>query len=178
MSTLPTPPLQHIRGLYQAHHSWLQGWLRRRLGNESDAADLAQDTFVRLLRQDAKRTDQGAAVEAIREPRAYLSTIAHGLMVSHIRRQALERAYLEALAILPEPEAISPEQQLSILQTLQEVDAVLCSLKPRVKAVFLMAQLDGLKQQEIATALGISVPTVKKYMQQAWLACLCLMGEP
>ena len=132
---------------------------------------------MRLLHHDAKRADAGVPAEAIREPRAYLSTVAHGLMVSLMRRQALERAYLEALAFLPEPQAISPEQQLSILQTLQEVDAVLNSLKPRVKTVFLMAQIDGLKQQDIASSLGISVPTVKKYMQQAWLACLCLMAD-
>lgn len=177
MSTLPTPSQHHVRGLYEAHHSWLQGWLRRRLGNECDAADLAQDTFVRLLRHDARRASEGVLPETIREPRAYLSTVAHGLMVSHIRRKALERAYVEALAVLPEAQAISPEQQLSILQTLQEVDAMLSSLKPRVKTVFLMAQIDGLKQQEIASQLGISVPTVKKYMQQAWLACLSLMVD-
>ncbi|MDD3484875.1 sigma factor, partial [Azovibrio restrictus] len=33
--------------LYRDHHGWLQGWLRRRLGNAHEAADLAQDTFLR-----------------------------------------------------------------------------------------------------------------------------------
>ncbi|MBV8624203.1 MAG: RNA polymerase subunit sigma, partial [Herbaspirillum sp.] len=35
-----------IEALYCDHHSWLQGWLRRRLGNSEQAADLAQDTFL------------------------------------------------------------------------------------------------------------------------------------
>ena len=165
-----------LTSLYSDHHRWLKAWLLRRLGNEFDAADLAHDTFLRLLRRDAQAPCK-APEPVIREPRAYLTTIANGLVVSHIRRQSLERAYLEALAALPEPQAISPEQQLGILQTLHEVDAMLAVLPPRVRSAFLMAQLDGMKQQEIAAALKVSVPTVKKYMQQAWLACLSLMDD-
>lgn len=176
---LPTSPVSiNVESLYSDHHRWLKAWLLRRLGNESDAADLAHDTYVILLRRNIAQEISGATPHApILEPRAYLATIANGLVVSHIRRQMLERAYLEALAMLPEPQAISPEQQLSILQTLQEVDEMLNTLPPRVKAAFLMSQLDGMKQQEIAVALGISIPTVKKYMQKAWLACLCLMDD-
>ncbi|MGY1952592.1 sigma factor-like helix-turn-helix DNA-binding protein [Pseudomonas pergaminensis] len=46
-------PLDHaaIGQLYQAHHSWLRGWLSRRTGCREHAADLAQETFVRLLDQ-------------------------------------------------------------------------------------------------------------------------------
>ncbi|WP_049298462.1 sigma factor, partial [Pseudomonas aeruginosa] len=36
-----------VSHLYQDHHGWLQGWLRRRLGCAENAADLAQDTFAR-----------------------------------------------------------------------------------------------------------------------------------
>ncbi|SDI93890.1 Sigma-70, region 4 [Pseudomonas delhiensis] len=35
--------------LYAGHHHWLLGWLYRRLECHQQAADLAQDTFVRLL---------------------------------------------------------------------------------------------------------------------------------
>ena len=36
--------------LYRDHAVWLFGWLRRRLGgNNTDAADLVQDTYVRLM---------------------------------------------------------------------------------------------------------------------------------
>src|SRR5690606_40403318 len=80
----------NIESLYCDHHGWLQAWLRRRLGNSSDAADLAHDTFLRILGRGQR--------EQIWEPRAYLATIANGLVVSHWRRRELERAWLEALA--------------------------------------------------------------------------------
>ena len=60
---------------------------------------------------------------------------------------------------------------------LQLLDEALDTLPPRVRQAFLMAQLDGLKQRDIAEALGLSVPTIKKYIQRAWLACLHLVPD-
>ncbi|QIQ71229.1 putative RNA polymerase sigma factor FecI [Pseudomonas coronafaciens] len=57
-----------VASLYQAHNTWLTTWLRRRLGCPHNAADLAQDTFIKVL---------GARDSAqIIEPRAFLTTIA------------------------------------------------------------------------------------------------------
>ena len=101
--------------LYQAHHRWLRGWLGARVGCREHAADLAQDTFVRLLK--------ARQVSPLKEPRAYLSSIARGLMIDQFRRRALENAYLESLASLPEQEAPSEEQRLVILDTLERLVA-------------------------------------------------------
>lgn len=160
-------PHQHFNALYCEHHGWLQRWLGFKLGNASDAADLAHDTFLRLL----GRSD----LDTLREPRALLTTVAKGLLVNRFQRQALERAYLEALAALPAPLAISPEQRLLILETLHEIDAMLDALPPRVRHAFLLAQLDGLGYAEIAVRLGVSLITVKRYMKQAFLQCLLAM---
>jgi RNA polymerase sigma-70 factor (ECF subfamily) len=153
--------------LYADHHSWLQQWLRTRLGNACDAADLAHDTFLRIL--DKRRLDD------INEPRAFLTTVARGILVNWYQRRALERSFLDALATLPEPEVPSPEQRHLILETLAQVDAMLDSLPPRARQAFLLSQLDGLKYEDIATRLGCSLISVKRYMKQAFLACLCLM---
>lgn len=93
-----------LHALYSHHHGWLQSWLRRRLGCADDAADLAQDTFVRLL---ARPT--AIAPDAMREPRAYLTTVARGLLVDFWRRGELERAYLADLALQPEVLQPSPK---------------------------------------------------------------------
>jgi len=154
--------------LYADHHGWLQGWLRRKLGNASDAADLAQDTFVRLL---AARQP-----EVIVQPRAYLTRIAQNILVNWYQRQALERAYLDALAAMPEALAPSPEERLLILQTLHEIDAMLDALKPPARRAFLLSQIDGMKYEDIARELGVSLVTVKRYMQQGFRGCLALMA--
>ena len=97
---MPASSLAHARAteaLYLQHHSWLVARLKRKLGCAWDAADLAQNTFVRVLAANTDRLGEVA------EPRAYLTTIAQRLLSNHLRRQQIERAYLEALAGLPEP---------------------------------------------------------------------------
>ena len=61
-------------------------------------------------------------VHEIREPRAYLTTIANGLLINHWRRSAIERAYLERLSAYPEEVTISTEESAIILEVLREID--------------------------------------------------------
>ena len=82
-----------MAALYADHHGWLRGWLRRRVGNAFDAADVAHDTFVRIL---ASRD----ALLGMAEPRAYLTTTARRLLVDRARRQAMAQAYLDELALV------------------------------------------------------------------------------
>jgi RNA polymerase sigma-70 factor (ECF subfamily) len=149
--------------LYRTHHSWLHCWLSRRTGCRESAADLAQDTFVRLLKS--------RQFSPLREPRAYLSSIARGLMIDQYRRRELERAYLESVVLLPEQEVPSEETRLLILDSLERIDRLLDRLKPRVRQAFLLAQLDGLTCPQIATELGVSRATVERDLAKALQHC-------
>ena len=168
MTTAEGSAAGHVQILYDDHHGWLHGWLRRRLGNACDAADLAQDTFLRVLSSRRLTTPLHG------EPRALLTHIAKGLVIDHWRRQAVERAYLDALSHLPEPEVPSPETRLLILEALCRIEAMLSSLPARSREIFLLAQLDGLTYQQVATQLDVSLITVKRHMRTAFLACLSL----
>ena len=83
-------PPNTVEVLYNDHHHWLTGWLRRKLGCPESAADLAQDTFVRVL--TARETP------TLVEPRAFLTTVAKRVLFTFYPRPALERAYLAAPA--------------------------------------------------------------------------------
>lgn len=150
--------------LYSDHHGWLNGWLQRRLGNAWDAADIAQDTFLRVL---------GRPVTG-NEPRALLTHIAKGLVVDRWRRQEVEKAYLQALAQVPEARVPSPESRLLILETLCRLEAMLQNLPALTRQAFLLSQLDGLTYHAIAERLGVSLITVKRHMRTAFIACLSL----
>ncbi|MCW2101282.1 sigma-70 family RNA polymerase sigma factor [Pseudomonas sp. FSL R10-1350] len=166
---MPAPDHCALHLLYSEHNGWLKSWLRARLGNASDAADLAQDTFVRLL---ASRD-----IEQIREPRTYLSAIARALMIDKFRRRALEQAYCEALALHPEPMDISPEKRLLILETLVAIDSMLDGLGERTRQIFLSVQLEGLSYVATGKRLGVSVTTVKKHVIRAMTHCLLLTED-
>ncbi|AXA79053.1 RNA polymerase subunit sigma [Achromobacter xylosoxidans] len=163
---VPAPTLE---ALYCDHHSWLVGMLRRKLGNGDSAADLAQDTFLRVL---ANRN-----IDAILRPREYLATIARGLVTDAYRRQAIERAYLETLAARPEPVAISPETRAILLETVLAIDRMLDQLGPRTREIFLLAQFEELTYAQVGSRLGVSVTTVKKHMVRALTQCLLLAAD-
>jgi RNA polymerase sigma-70 factor (ECF subfamily) len=156
--------------MYTQHNHWLVAWLQRKLGNRSDAADLAQDTFTRIW---AGATAQSLA--DIREPRAYLTTVARRLMVNHLERRSLEQAYLDSLRLLPEATVLSPEDRAILLETLQELDHLLDALPAPVRTAFLLSQLEGLSYDDIAARLQVSVRTVTRYMAQGFRQCLRAM---
>ncbi|WP_445764953.1 sigma-70 family RNA polymerase sigma factor [Pseudomonas sp. RIT-To-2] len=163
MSRANPPSLPLIEGLYLSHQGWLTQWLRRRLGCPDSAADLAQDTFLRLLA--ARETP------AIKEPRAFLTTVAKRVLFNHYRRQDVERAYLQAIAQLPEAVAPCEEHKAIILETLLELDRLLDGLPSPVRRAFLLAQVDGLSYAEIGEQLGLSIATVKRHLNRAAMRC-------
>ena len=159
------PKGQTLHALYRDHRSWLENWLRQRMGNAWDAADLSQDTFVRVLASAQSLAD-------LREPRAYLLTVGKRLLSNFYTRRSLEQAYLDALAQLPEDSVPSPEQRWLLLETLQALDELLDGLPAVVRRAFLWSQLEGLGYREIAERLKVSERTVKRYMAQAYEHCL------
>lgn len=164
-STPQHRPEHGLTALYREHRTWLESWLRRRVGNAWDAADISQDTFLRVLSSAQPLAD-------LREPRAYLLTVGKRLLSNFYTRRSLEQAYLEALAQLPEECVPSPEQRWLLLETLHALDEVLDGLAAPVRRAFLLSQLHGLGYREIAEQLSISERTVKRYMAQAYEHCL------
>ncbi|WP_432239714.1 sigma-70 family RNA polymerase sigma factor [Herbaspirillum robiniae] len=163
MTDVVRSPNPNLAIIYTGHHRWLLGWLRRRTDNAELAADLAQDTFLRMMVSPRDFY--------LDEARALLATIARGLMIDHFRRCALEAAFLEMLAQLPPDHVPSPEARLLVLEALNEVDSMLAALPAKVRSAFLMSQLDGLGYADIAVRLGVSLSSVQQYMKRAYTAC-------
>ena len=158
--------IQIIDNLYRDHHDWLRSWLCRRLDCSGTAADLAHDTFLRVLASNR------STIAQTEEPRALLTHIAKGLVVDHWRRQSVERAYLEAVAHIPAREAPSAESQVLIIEALTRIGDMLSSMPARMQEIFLLAQLDGLTLKQISQRTDTPVITVRRYIRRALLACM------
>ncbi|WP_291379290.1 MULTISPECIES: sigma-70 family RNA polymerase sigma factor [Achromobacter] len=161
---------QQLHTLYRDHHSWLFGWLRKRMGCAHNAADVAQDTFERLL---ASRNVLLGQRLQINEPRAYLTTTAKRLLIDRARREQLERAYLAELELMAEdlPQYPSPEQLLIAVQALDQICQVLEGVSAKARAAFLLHYLDGQTHAAVAAHLGVSTKMVQKYLVQVLLHC-------
>lgn len=163
MST-PTDPKALLAALYDDNHRWLRAWLYRQLKCPQDAADLTQDTFIRVL--DARQLTQ------LEEPRAFLSTVARRLLFSFWRRKRLEQRYLDSLALLPERYSPSEEDLTLVREALESIVRLLDGLPARVRQIFILSRLEGLSQPMIAQQLNVSLATVERDLRRAFLHCL------
>ena len=162
MST-PTDPKALLAALYDDNHRWLRARLYRQLKCPQDAADLTQDTFIRVL--DARQLIQ------LEEPRAFLSTVARRLLFSFWRRKRLEQRYLDSLALLPERYSPSEEDLALVREALESIDRLLDGLPARVRQIFILSRLEGLSQPMIAQQLNVSLATVERDLRRAFLRC-------
>jgi RNA polymerase sigma-70 factor (ECF subfamily) len=161
-----------IGSLYLNHNSWLRSWLRQRLHCSETAADLAQDTFLRLLASSTQHR-----FGTIAQARSYLRTTAKNLCINRWRRQEIERAWLETLEASPSAYAPSAERQVIVLQALDEISAMLQALAPKTSRAFLLAAVCQMTDKEVGVELGISDRMVRKHVAKAMLACLKLQAR-
>ncbi|MDH2434623.1 sigma-70 family RNA polymerase sigma factor [Pokkaliibacter sp. MBI-7] len=162
--------LDSVGELYAGHQQWLAGWLRQRLGCQDTAADLVQDTFMRLLARPRLFASDGDA-------RAFLTTVAKGLCVDFWRRHQIEQAWLESVRQLDMAVVPSAERQAIIMETLLELDALFSRLPSRVANAFILSQVQGLTYRQIAEQLEVSERMVKRYMAEAMLHCALLQDD-
>lgn len=155
-----------MHDVYSEHHAWVYGWLRKKLGCAHNAADVAQDTFLRIL------SSRDALLMA-RQSRGYIATIAKHLLIDRARRQRLEQAYLHELSLLALDNEGTPstERLWATLQALEQICQILDGLGAKPREAFLLHYLEGQTQAKVAEQLGISVRMVQKYLVQVLLHC-------
>ena len=160
----PKPSL--VERLFADHRVALQTFFRRRIRSKADAADLAQEVYIRMLRI----ADQ----DAIRNPVHYLYTVANNLVKEHAaldRRQASgididEAPAHEHLETLP-----AFDGDLDATQRIARLGVVLQQLRPKCRAAVELRFTQGLSFREIAMHLGVSPQMAKKYVVQALSHC-------
>ena len=155
-----------VERLFAEHRGALQTFFRRRIRSKTDAADLAQEVYVRMLRISDH--------EAIRNPVHYLYTVANNLVKENAvldRRQAISTNIdgtppQEQLETLP-----AFDGELDARQRVARLDVVLKQLRPKCRAAVVLRFTHELSYREIAIHLGVSPQMAKKYVAQALAHC-------
>ncbi|QFU74247.1 RNA polymerase sigma factor [Halioglobus maricola] len=162
---------QFIADLVTEHGVPLEKYLARKLGNPEDAAELAQEAFIRLHRLEQP--------ENLDNARAFLYQVATNLAVDQLRRRQLHYKYLNTekgmaeSGELHDPNAAgaSPEQIIGAREKLATIHAAVDELPFKVKQAFLLHRQSGMPYSAIAEQLQVSVSSVEKYILQALKHC-------
>jgi len=145
--------------LFRTYNAQLVRYLTRRLGDSDLAEEVAQETFVRAMRQDD-----------ITNERAWLFAVATNLLRDAARRQERERKHLSLLAAesRESSEDADAGTELSVERLRQSATArrALGALGDRDRSALLMKE-EGLSYPEIAEALDLSPGSVGTTLARA-----------
>ena len=146
-----------IDRLFKTYHATLVRYLTRRLGDRDWADEVAQETFVRALRQ-----------ETIVNERAWLFAVATNLVRDEARKDARRRKHLEVLRQEAEAEGDAEPEPSTVEKAQEEAFArkALDALAERDRLALLMRE-EGLDYKEIAEALELSFGSVGTTLARA-----------
>ena len=147
--------------LYRETAGPLRAYAARALGNPSQADDVVQETYFRLLRAPVS-FDTG------NELRAYLFRIASNLIADHFRKQKRESPLTDA------PDSAVQEGDRS---SRVDMERVFSLLRPRERQLLWLAHVEGANSHELAKALGLREGSVRVLLLRARKKLAALINE-
>lgn len=156
---------EFLGGFYRQNWLRLHRSLTGMLRNEDDAAEVAQDAFVRMF---AVERPQG-----LDYPYAYLFRTALNLVKDRAKAQRIRDDYRKELAAedFGNVELLSPERHALAREQLRLMTEAIQGLPPKCRRVFVLHKVHHLSHQEISRVLSISRHAVEKHMVRAMARC-------
>jgi RNA polymerase sigma-70 factor (ECF subfamily) len=151
--------------LFHQYSDELLRFLTVKLGCREQAADVVQDTFVRLRGMPD--------LSAVAKPRAFLYKTALNLTVDVWRRQRIRSEGMIQPAEMERVPSGIPRQDCEVeaKERVRLLYAAIDSLPPKCRQVFLLHKFKGLSHADIARRLGISKNMVEKHVMRAMDRC-------
>lgn len=154
-----------VKDLMDRYHSSLLSFLRQRLRVPDDAADVAQEAYIRMLQYEGSRE--------IRSPYFLLLRVAMNVMQDQQRAGRARR--FDHHRSLDDMElacnAPGPERAAVLAEEIERVLAAIDDLPPRCREVFLLHRYSALSYPQVAVRCGISVKMVEKHISAALAYC-------
>jgi RNA polymerase sigma-70 factor (ECF subfamily) len=151
-----------LQNLFIRHAREIDRFLRRRGHNAETAADITQDTFLRVL-----ASPPGEAC-VNHNPKAYLYQVSRSLSVNHQRRERLIQTIdLDEAANVADP-APSAEKAVYSRQCLAQTRKALAELPERTRMAFEMHRFGDRTIQDVAKELNLSTGRTWGLIREAY----------
>lgn len=148
---------EEFKYLFNKHFDSIRNYIYFRCGDEELATDIAQESFMRIWEKNFDYEEKST--------KSLLYKIASDLFISKYRKEKVAMNYLMKLE--SNIENNSPENQLEYQELKNNYETALKNLSEKQRVVFLMSRMEGLKYQEIAERLNLSLKAVEKRMTYA-----------
>jgi RNA polymerase sigma-70 factor (ECF subfamily) len=172
MNTHPASPKRSpILDAFYLHYRSLRSAAERVLRSPESAADVVQDTYLKIAAMD-----QNAVVD---NPLAFLHRITRNLSIDRLREKEVRDRHVDT-GYLPDDVADgSPggEQHVLGQQRLAWLAMAVDELPPKCREIFRMRKVELMHPEQIADALGISRNMVEKHLRKALIHCQSRLDE-
>lgn len=154
-----------VRRLYRKYWLRLNRSVKGLVHDDDLAADIAQDSFVRVNTLEEP--------QKLEFPYAYLYRTAVNLIKDRAKAQKIRYQHQQAMSLDGNDniDFLSPEHHAMAQQRLQRVSRAVDRLPPKCRHVFLLHRVHNLSHKEIAQSLGISTQAVEKHIMRAMARC-------
>jgi len=145
------------RVLVESHLAHVLAVARRMLGDQAEAEDVAQDTFMRAWKA-AERWEPGRAKVS-----TWLHRIAMNQCLDRLRKKKPEPLDPDYDAASDDPD---PEIQLQQQQMARRVEGAIQALPDRQRAAIVLSHYQGLSNPEAAEILAVSVDALESLLSR------------
>jgi RNA polymerase sigma-70 factor (ECF subfamily) len=160
ISQISLGDLKAFEGLFRQYYQMLCSYAIRFVGDGDAAEEIVQDLFFKLW-------EKRHALEIKTSVKSYLFSAVHNRCLKFIEHRSVEQRY-RSYYLQHESEIDNEPAETASLNELQGViNRTLDSLPERCGRIFRLNRFEGLKYQEIAVKLSISVKTVEANMGKA-----------
>ncbi len=155
-----------IKDVIRRYHGSLLSFLRQRVRTPEDAADVAQEAYIRLLQYEGSREIQSPSSLLFR----IAINVANDLGRSEQVRRVSDQCAVDEMEI--ESERATPEREVAAEQDLDILFATIEQLPPKCRQAFLLSRVECMTYPQIAKHCGISVKMVEKHISHALAICV------
>jgi len=150
-----TPPVPDLERIFREHHALVFRAAYRVTGNPTDAEDVLQTVFLRMVKRDP-------AAEPVGNMASFLHRSAVNAALDLMRtRQNIRNIPLDELEpVLAEPAHRSPERAQASTEIRDWLRGALARLNPRIAQMFTLRFFEGVDNPEIARILNTTPGTV------------------
>ncbi len=143
--------------VWEAFHTPLQQFIRRRVSDEATAEDVLQDVFLKIHLH-------GEGLKDVKKLESWIYQITRNAIIDSYRESRPTTA-LEAAGALDLPEELPDDDVVSEL--LPCVRAMVRSLPELDRQALVLTEYQGLTQKELSERLGLSFSGAKSRVQRA-----------
>jgi RNA polymerase sigma factor (sigma-70 family) len=164
-SQVEDSPISSVSSAFMENNAFLKNFLKRFFSRAEDIEDVAQEAYLK-----AYHAEQESGVD---QPKAYLFRVAKNIALNELNRKSHQMTvYIEdRLASIPLDGKDNPEDELEAKQSVRLYYEAVEALPKKCRRVFLLRKVNGMRHQDIADHLGITISAVEKHLRNGTKSC-------